>query len=126
MATESAFAVLFQPYGTSVEWLCEKKNRVHADHRSQILSLMKLLIHGEMEDISERTDDILKHRLFEKYPNAKRYLQDVLDLKESWVLAYQNSIPIRRNNTNNYVEGQFLIIKDEILNRIKNTILYDL
>ena len=76
--------------------------------------------------ISERTDDILKHRLFEKYPNAKRYLQDVLDLKELWVLAYRNSIPIRGNNTNNYVEGQFLIIKDEILNRIKNTIFYDL
>ena len=72
-----------------------------------------------MEDISERTDDMSEHSLFEKYPNAKKYLQDVLGLKESWALAYRNSLPIRGNNTNNYVEAQFLIIKDEILNRVK-------
>ena len=100
-------------------WLCEKKNGVHADHRAQILSLMKSIIYAEMEDISERTDDMLEHSLFKKYPNAKKYLQDVLDLKESWALAYRNSLPIRGNNTNNYVEAQFLIIKDEILNRVK-------
>ena len=80
---------------------------------------MKSIIYAEMEDISERTDDMLGHSLFEKYPNAKKYLQGVLDLKESWALAYRNSLPIRGNNTNNYVEAQFLIIKDEILNRVK-------
>ena len=69
-------------------WLYEKKNSIHADHRPEILSLMKSIIYAEMEDISERTDDMLEHSLFEKYPNAAKYLEDVLDLKESWALAY--------------------------------------
>ena len=43
----------------------------------------------------------------------------MLDIKESWVLAYRSNLPVRGNNTNNYVEAQFLVIKDEILNRVK-------
>ena len=53
------------------------------------------------------------------YPNAAKYLDDVLNIKESWVLAYRSNLPVRGNNTNNYVEAQFLVIKDEILNRVK-------
>jgi hypothetical protein len=80
---------------------------------------MKSTIYAEREDISEGTDDMLEHSLFEKYLNAAKYLEDVLDLKESWALAYRSGLPVRGNNTNNFVEAQFLVIKDEILNRVK-------
>ncbi len=100
-------------------WLHDKKNGIHAEHRQEILSLMKSIIYAQSEDISERTDDMLEHSLLEKYPNAAKYLEDVLDLKESWALAYRSGLPVRGNNTNNYVEAQFLVIKDEILNRVK-------
>jgi hypothetical protein len=100
-------------------WLYEKKNGIHADHRQEILSLMKSIIYAETEDISERTDDLLEHSLLEKYPNAAKYLGDVLEFKESWALAYRTGLPVRGNNTNNYVEAQFLVIKDELLNRVR-------
>ena len=99
--------------------LYEKKNGIHIDHRPEILSLMKSIIYAEMEDISERTDNILEHSLFYKYPNAAKYLEHVLNLKGPWALAYRSGLPVRGNNTNNYVEAQLLVIKDEILNRVK-------
>ena len=53
------------------------------------------------------------------YPKAGRYFESVLDIKEGWALAHRSNLVLRENNTNNYVESQFLVIKDEILNRVK-------
>ena len=39
--------------------------------------------------------------------------------RESWALCYRADLPLRGNNTNNYCEAQFLVIKDEVLNRQK-------
>ena len=88
MASESTSTVHFSPYATSMEVAVREEKQHSADHRPEILSLMKPIIYAEMEDISERTDDMLEHSLFEKYANAAKYLEDVLDLKESWALAY--------------------------------------
>ena len=38
---------------------------------------------------------------------------------EAWALCYRVNLPLRGDNTNNLCEAQFLVIKDEILNRQK-------
>ena len=54
-----------------------------------------------------------------KYPNFCKYITDVYEERESWALCYRANLPLRGNNTNNYCEAQFLVMKDEILNRQK-------
>ena len=46
-------------------------------------------------------------------------ISDVYEERESWALCYRANLPLRGNNTNNYCEAQFLVMKDEILNRQK-------
>nr|XP_047142843.1 uncharacterized protein LOC124817091 [Hydra vulgaris] len=55
----------------------------------------------------------------EKYPKLKLYLLNVFEIKERWCICFRKNITIRGNNTNNYVEAQFLVLKDNILNRTK-------
>ena len=101
-------------------WLHEKKNNIHKDHRPEILKLVKAIVYASNEeDLLETTDELLQDSLLEIYPNANGYLNNVLDISGSWALAYRSDLLVRGNNTNNYVEAQFLVIKDEILNRVK-------
>ena len=57
--------------------------------------------------------------LTEDYPQFSTYIQTVYQLKESWGLSFRNDFRSRGNNTNNNIEAQFLIVKDLILQRIK-------
>ena len=101
-------------------WLHEKKNNIHKDHRPEILKLVKAIVYASNEeDLLETTDELLQDSLLEIYPNANEYFNNVLDISGSWALAYRNDLLVRGNNTNNYVEAQFLVIKDEILNRVR-------
>ena len=59
-------------------------------------------------------DDTVK-----KYPSLLGYLATLYEIRESWALAYRKDLMIRGNNTNNPVESQFLVMKDEVLNRTK-------
>ncbi len=101
-------------------WLHQKKNGIHKNHRPEILALVKSIVYASNEeDVSEKTDELLQDSLLEIYPNADEYLNNVLEISGSWALAYRSDLLVRGNNTNNYVEAQFLVIKDEILNRVK-------
>ena len=63
--------------------------------------------------------DLWSNETVLKYDNAAIYFEGVLNLKESWCLAFRGDLMLRQNNTNNYIESQFLVIKDQILNRVK-------
>lgn len=54
-----------------------------------------------------------------KYPHFAKYVADIYEDRTSWALCHRADLPMRGNNTSNYCEAQFLVIKDEILNRQK-------
>ena len=53
------------------------------------------------------------------YPNLVAYYEGLFEIRESWAICYRTYLKIRGVNTNNPVEAQFLVLKDNILNRTK-------
>jgi len=53
------------------------------------------------------------------YEQFSNYLDKLWDRKEEWCLAYRLDVVNRGNNTNNYAEATFRVIKDIILTRLK-------
>ena len=100
-------------------WLHEKKNRIQAHHKQPLIEMIKGIVYANHQEISNKINDLFNDPLLGEYPNASSYLESVTDVVESWALAYRSDLTVRDNNTNNYVESQFLVIKDEILNRVK-------
>lgn len=78
--------------------------------------------HGKIQKVYE---DLLDS-FGPKYPQLASYLENVYDIREKWCLCYRKDLKLRGNNTNNFVEVQFLVWKDNILNRTKevNTRFY--
>ena len=68
----------------------------------------------ELEDKEEEEEEATP-----RYPQFIAYLKDVLKLKYSWALCYRTELMLRGHNTNNNAEAQFLVIKDKILQRVK-------
>ena len=55
--------------------------------------------------------------LLEKYRNLVLYLENICQCKESRVLGFRSYLLIQGNNTKNYIEAQFLAIKDLLLQK---------
>ena len=53
------------------------------------------------------------------YPQFVCYLKDVHQLRKSWALCFRSDLMLRGHNTNNNAEAQFLVIKNKILQRVK-------
>jgi hypothetical protein len=101
-------------------WLHEKKNAISMDDRPHLFSLFKRILYAESEeDKDDLYESLLSDRVVLQYPNFGTYIQDVYEDCESWALCYRVNLPLRGNNTNNYCEAQFLVMKDEVLNRQK-------
>ena len=66
-------------------------------------------------ELQKRCDQFLNSNLIKKYGNALIYFSDLFLSKQEWAVCYRNNSLLRGSNTNNYVEAQFLVIKDLIL-----------
>ena len=60
---------------------------------------------------------MMEAEVLTKYLNAGGYFQDLVELKENWATCFRTDLMTTGTNTNNYVEAQFLVIKDTILKR---------
>ena len=47
------------------------------------------------------------------------YLLTLYNDKEAFALCFRTELPVRGNQTNNFAEAQFLVLKDIILRRVK-------
>lgn len=101
-------------------WLHEKKNNIDLNDRvSLLLNFKKILYAESQEALEQQYDSLICSDIASKYPNLCKYLDAVYEDCESWALCYRVSLPMRGNNTNNFCEAQFLVIKDEVLHRQK-------
>ena len=66
---------------------------------------------------SETFDTLLSSDIVEKYRNLVLYLENICQCKESRVLGFRSYLLIQGNNTKNYIEAQFLAIKDLLLQK---------
>ena len=101
-------------------WLFDKKHGISAEHRPDILSLFKSVLYAkDVETMDECYETLTEDEVVVGYKCLVDYLSTLHDIRESWALAYRADLRIRGNNTNNPVEAQFLVLKDEVLGRTK-------
>ena len=55
----------------------------------------------------------------ETYPQAFNYFEDLYEQRQSFALCFPTLLLVRGNQINNFVESQFLVLKDVILGRVK-------
>jgi len=100
-------------------WLFDKKHGILQADRPAIMMKFRKIVYS---DIEEQTDEFFNDLLEDcrdVYPKLKSYLITLFEIKERWCMCFRNNLMLRGNNTNNYVEAQFLVLKDNILNRTK-------
>lgn len=78
--------------------------------------MFKNLLHSMSEKIlNEGYEKIVEGGFCKKYPQFLRYMQYLWKQKKEWASCYRVGLPLRGNNTSNYVEVAFRILKDSIL-----------
>ena len=101
-------------------WLTEKKHGISQFDRGEIFALFKkAALAPEKVSFEEMFHKLLQDTLFEDSDQARQYFEGLYNLKESFALCFRSHLPLRGNNTNNFVEAQFLVLKDVILRRTK-------
>ena len=73
----------------------------------------------DLSALVEAVNSMEENEVVNSYPNAALYLTNLLQRKEEWAKLYRNNAIIRGSDTNNYVEAQFLVLKDTILRRTR-------
>ena len=89
-----------------------------------MLSLFKNAVYSEsISDLDERFKIIMEENQFytTNYPKFATYLENLFEIKRSWSLGYRkdSTLLTRGHNTNNIAESQFRIIKEWIMQRVK-------
>ena len=101
-------------------WLFDKNHCIEQSDRREILLLFKKALYEDTEEAMDRIfEEMLQTNMVSKYPNLIAYLETLYEYRNAWAVCYRSNLRIRGNNTNNTVESQFLVLKDDILNRTK-------
>ena len=73
--------------------------------------------HKDLADSSSTTQN---------YKNYLKYFEELFSISQCWTKWFQKDQLVRGSNTNNYVEAQFLVVKDTILSRQRQCIINQL
>lgn len=84
-----------------------------------MMKKFRKIVYSNSEEEAEEAYESVVDTFGDTYPNFKNYLKHVYEYRERWCICYRNDVLIRGNNTNNLVESQFLVLKDNVLNRTK-------
>jgi len=66
-----------------------------------------------------RIEDLLKHSVAELYPNFVAHAQSIDESRFKWARVYRTYLPIRGQNTNNFVKASMRMFKDKIFQRMR-------
>ena len=99
-------------------WLFEKEHGVNKGDRVAIMKCFRSIVYADTpEEMSENFEELKAMKAVKKNPSCKTYFEDLENIERAWALCYRKDSLTRGSNTNNYVEAQFGVIKDGILQR---------
>ena len=109
------------------KWLFDKENHIEKHDRPIIISLIKDIAYAKDEETMNNShNDMVNGAIVSKYPNFINYFRkNIWSCKEVWCVAYRKPLPVHGNRAQNYIESQFLVLKDEIAHRIWRIVLKD-
>ena len=110
-------------------WLYDKKNNINEHDRQEIIQLVKEIVYAPTEEDLEDKYAYMVTTVnnIGPYDHFLNYFdQFVWVNRKCFCKAFLNKLPVRSNTTQNYVESQFRVLKDEILHRVKGYNLNEL
>ena len=110
-------------------WLWASQHRIELKDRPHLLKLLRGLMYAPTEnDFNELRDDLEEDDVLEKYENYKQYIEKLLQRHELWALFFRmkENMSTHGNNTNNFVEASFRVLKEHIFQRRKSYNLVEL
>lgn len=103
-----------------MRFMWDSKNGVNKNDRTQICALFhKALNTLEVNDFLEQFDYILNLKCVLTNKKVYQYLKIQKSSAHTWAMCYRQNTLTRGNETNNYCEAMFRVLKDTILQRTK-------
>jgi len=98
-------------------WLWDSRHRIDKADRKVLMHEFQAI----MRETSAGDADRKLHELLDTcdYEQFTSHVEKLWERKEEWCMAYRLDIINRGNNTNNYAEATFRVLKDIILTRLK-------
>ena len=110
-------------------WLWASQHHIKLKDRPHLLKLLRGLMYAPTEnDFDELRVELGDDPVLEQYENYKHYLEKLLERYELWALfvRIQENMSTHGNNTNNFVESSFRVLKEHIFHRRKSYNLVEL
>ena len=100
-------------------WLSDKNNGICKDHRQEMYFLFKDLLNSStLFKLEMKWGEMQKNALFAP-EKATKYFSNLWSKRKLWACSFRLGLPIRGNNTTNYIEALFRVFKERILDRVK-------
>ncbi|XP_055928322.1 uncharacterized protein LOC129959493 [Argiope bruennichi] len=101
------------------QWLMNSENKILKEHHQELYFSFKSLMYAETEmQLKELLQNMLDNNTVRKYDKFIIYLSKLFSKKQLWC-TYRKMVLTRGNNTTNYVESLFKVLKETILGRVK-------
>jgi hypothetical protein len=98
-------------------WLWDGRHGINkADRKVLMQEFQAIMRETSAEDAEQKLHDLLCTCDYEQFTS---HVEKLWERKEEWCMAYRLDIINRGNNTNNYAEATFRVLKDIILTRLK-------
>ena len=99
-------------------WLYESSHGIAKNDRVTIMKLFREVVYAkDVEIYVAAYNDLFEANIAKKYSTCLKYFEELCDISERWARCFRSDELIRGSNTNNYIEAQFLVIKDSLLKR---------
>ena len=114
------FLCTFHIFQQVWRWLYESCHGIAKNDSVIIMKLFRKLVYAkDIEDYVSAYTVLFESNITNNYNLCVKYFEDLCNISERWARCFQNDELIQGSNTNNYVEAQFLVIKDSLLKRQK-------
>ena len=99
-------------------WLHDKNHGLSPNDRVEIMKMFRRIVYAQtIAEFEKATTMLLNSNVMSKYEACLSYFDELFTICKSWARCFRTTSLIRGSHTNNYVEAQFLVIKDSILRR---------
>ena len=109
-------------------WIWAGAHKIEHRDRKTLINLFRPLVYAETEvDFNEKLENFEHDEAVQKYPQFLAHIQKMyLGRAEKWARYKRAHLPTHGNDTTNYIECSFRILKDKVFNRTKAYNLPDL
>lgn len=103
-----------------MRYLWDGKHGICKNDRIYIYNLFHNLINIEdEEDFFEKFSQFFSDSIVKNYEPFLNYIKNYERRYQEWAMCYRKTLLTRGNDTNNYCEATFKVLKEKILHRMK-------